>query len=333
MATQGTDESQPVVATIGVFDGMHRGHQALIGAVVRRAAERGMPSLVVTFDPHPATVLAQPMVPHLLTGRALQLRYLAELGVDRTWMLPFSRQLAAMEPRAFVEELLLRHAAIAELWVGHDFRFGRGRSGDAAWLRAEGRKHGFAVREFPAVLDGNQPFSSTRIRAALAEGEIGEAARMLGHTVLVEGPVGRGRGQGAKLLVPTANLDLPAESFLPARGVYAAWAEIPGVMIPAVANVGIRPTLVDDPRTVAEAHLLGWSGHLVGVRLGLHLAVRLRPERKFLGIHELRAAVEQDTAAAASWLEAHPFPAAEEPASPIPGDPAPEKEYRGRKKG
>ena len=115
-----------------------------------------------------------------------------------------------MEPRAFVEGLLLRYAAIAELWVGHDFRFGRDRSGDAAWLRAEGRERGFAVHEFPAVLDGDRPFSSTRIRAALAAGEIDEAARMLGHTVLMEGRVGRGRGQGAKLLVPTANLDLPA---------------------------------------------------------------------------------------------------------------------------
>jgi riboflavin kinase / FMN adenylyltransferase len=313
VVTHARDESQPVVATIGVFDGMHCGHQALIGAVVRRAAERGMPSLVVTFDPHPATVLIRPVVPHLLTGRALQLRYLVELGVDRAWMLPFSRQLAAMEPRAFVEELLLRHAAIAELWVGHDFRFGRDRSGDASWLRAEGRRHGFVVREFPAVLDGDQPYSSTRIRAALAEGEIGEAARMLGHTVLVEGRVGRGRGQGAKILVPTANLDLPAEQFLPAHGVYAAWAEIPGTLIPAVVNVGVRPTLVDDPRTVVEAHLLGWSGDLVGIRLGLHLSVRLRPERRFQGIKELLAAVEQDMATAGRWLAAHPFRAPAEP--------------------
>lgn len=287
---------------------MHRGHRALIEAVVRRAAEQGFGSLVVTFDPHPATVLADPVSPHLLTGRALQLRYLAELGVNRTWMLPFSRQLAAMEPRAFVEGLLLRHAAIVELWIGHDFRFGRNRSGDASWLCSEGREHGFAVHEFPAVLDGDQPYSSTRIRAALAEGEISEAARMLGHTVLVEGRVGRGRGEGARLLVPTANLDLPAEQFLPARGVYAAWAEIPGSLVPAVVNIGIRPTLVDDPRTIVEAHLLGWSGELGGTRLGLHLAERLRPERNFKGLDALRIAVQKDMATAGRWLAAHPFP-------------------------
>jgi riboflavin kinase/FMN adenylyltransferase len=209
----------------------------------------------------------------------------------------------------------MRHAAIAELWVGHDFRFGRDRSGDASWLRAEGRKHGFAVREFPVVLDGDRPYSSTRIRATLAEGEIGEAARMLGHTVLVEGRVVRGRGQGAKLLVPTANLDLPAEQFLPARGVYAAWAELSGSLVPAVVNIGVRPTLVDDPRTVVEAHLLGWSGELVGTRLGLHLTVRLRPERKFKGLGVLRAAVEQDITMAGRWLAAHPFPV---PGAPIP---------------
>ena len=309
------DESHPVVATIGVFDGMHRGHQALIEAVVRRAAEQGLRSLVVTFDPHPATVLAESVFPHLLTGRALQFRYLAELGVDRAWMLPFSRQLAAMQPRVFVEGLLLRHAAIAELWVGHDFRFGRDRSGDTAWLRSEGRERGFDVREFPAVLDGDQPYSSTRIRAALADGEISEAARMLGHTVLVEGRVGRGRGQGARLLVPTANLDLPDEQFLPGLGVYAAWAEISGSLVPAVVNIGIRPTLTDDPRVVVEAHLLGWSGELVGTWLGLHLAVMLRHERNFKGMMELRTAIERDIVIAGRWLADHPFPVS---AAPFP---------------
>jgi riboflavin kinase/FMN adenylyltransferase len=315
VVTRGGDESHSFVATIGVFDGMHRGHQALIEAVVRRAAEQDLRSLVVTFDPHPATVLAESVFPHLLTGRALQLRYLAELGVDRAWMLPFSRQMAAMEPRAFVGGLLLRHAAIAELWVGHDFRFGRDRSGDAAWLCSEGREHGFGVREFPAVLDGDRPYSSTRIRAVLAEGQISEAARMLGHTVMLEGRVVRGRGQGAKLLVPTANLDLPTEQFLPARGVYAAWAEVSGALVPAVVNIGIRPTLVDDPRTVVEAHLLGWSGELVGTRLGLHLIVRLRHEHKFKGMSVLRAAVEHDITMAGRWLAAHPFPV---PGAPIP---------------
>jgi riboflavin kinase / FMN adenylyltransferase len=310
VVTRVDDERYPVVATIGVFDGMHRGHRALIEAVVRQAADLELRSLVVTFDPHPATVLGDPSLPHLLTDRALQLRYLAELGVDRAWMLPFSRRMAAMEPRAFVEGLLLRHTAIAELWVGHDFRFGRNRSGDAAWLRAEGREHGFAVHEFPAVLDGDQPFSSTRIRAALARGEISEAARMLGHTVLIEGRVGRGRGQGTKVLVPTANLDLPVEQFLPAHGVYAAWAETPGSLVPAVVNIGVRPTLVDDPRTIVEAHLLGWSGDLVGARLGLHLGEWLRPERNFKGLDALRSAVRDDIAAADHWLRAHPLPPA-----------------------
>jgi riboflavin kinase / FMN adenylyltransferase len=318
-----TDVDGPLdsfVATIGVFDGVHCGHRALIDAVVRRATQRRRRSLVVTFDPHPATVLADPVYPHLLTGRALQLRYLAELGVDWVWMLPFSRQLAAMEPQAFVEDLLLRHVALDELWVGHDFRFGRNRSGDAASLESAGREHGFAVREFPAVMDGDQPYSSTRIRAALAEGEIDEAARMLGHTVLIEGPVGRGRGQGAKLLVPTANLDLPPEQFLPAHGVYAGWAETPGSLGPAVVNIGTRPTLVADSRTVVEAHLLGFSGELRGTRLGLHLMKWLRPERNFKGLDELRAAVQEDIAVAGRWLAVHPYTAV----SAAPGPLAPE---------
>jgi riboflavin kinase / FMN adenylyltransferase len=304
----GDEDGRPrVVATIGVFDGVHRGHRALVETVIRRAAHLGIRSLVVTFDPHPVTVLADPVPPHLLTGRALQLRYLAELGVDLAWMLPFSRRLAAMEPGVFVEGLLLRHAAIAELWVGHDFRFGRGRAGDTSWLRAEGARRGFAVHEFAPVMDGDRPFSSTRIRAALAVGDIEEAVRMLGHTVLVEGRVGRGRGQGARILVPTANLDLPAEQFLPAHGVYAAWAEIPGSLVPAVVNVGVRPTLLADSATVVEAHLLGWDGDLRGARLGLHFGTMLRQERKFNGLNELRVAIEADMAAAGRWLAEHPF--------------------------
>ena len=141
---------------------------------------------------------------------------------------------------------------------------------------------------------------------------------MLGHTVLVEGRVGRGRGQGARLLVPTANLDLPAEQLLPARGVYAAWAEISGALVPAVVNIGVRPTLVDDPKTVVEAHLLGWSGDLVGTWLGLHVMTRLRSERKFKELNALQAAVEQDIATAGRWLAAHPFPA---PAAMTPSSP------------
>jgi riboflavin kinase / FMN adenylyltransferase len=297
----------PVVATIGVFDGLHRGHRALIETVVRRAAAQRFGSLVVTFDPHPVTVLADPIPPHLLTGRVVQLRYLAELGVNLTWMLPFSRQLAAMDPSDFVEGLLLRHAAIRELWVGHDFRFGRNRAGDASWLRAEGKVHGFAVHEFPALMDENRPFSSTRIRQALAAGLIHEATRMLGHSVLLEGMVGTGRGQGAKVLVPTANLDLPAEQFMPVDGVYAAWAETSAELVPAVVNIGIRPTLVDDPRRVVEAHLMDWSGELRGTRLGLHLSARLRAERKFPGLEALRVAVEGDMAAARRWLSDHPM--------------------------
>jgi riboflavin kinase / FMN adenylyltransferase len=302
------DDRPRVVGTVGVFDGVHRGHRALLGTVTRRARETGLKSLAVTFDPHPVTVLAHPAPPHLLAGRHQQLRYFAELGLDLVWMLPFSRRLAAMEPGPFVGDLLLRYADLAELWVGHDFHFGRDRAGDAAWLRRAAAGFGFEVHEFPALLDGDRPFSSRRIRDALARGEIEEAARMLGHTPLVEGRVVQGRGQGAKLLVATANLGLPDELFLPAYGVYAGWAEVGGGLFPAVANVGIRPTLVQDPRPVVEVHLLGWTGDLVGQTLGLHLGTRLRGERNFKSLDELRSAVSGDVEVAGRWLADHPFP-------------------------
>jgi riboflavin kinase/FMN adenylyltransferase len=202
--------------------------------------------------------------------------------------------------------------------VGHDFRFGRDRSGDASWLRDEGRGHGFEVHEFPPVMDGDRPFSSTRVRQALAAGNVAEAERLLGHTVLLEGIVGRGRGQGAKLLVATANLDLPREQFLPAHGVYAAWAETSAGLVRSVVNIGVRPTLVDDPRPVVEAHLIDWQGELRGTRLGLHFAARLRDERKFSSLNELREAVAGDIRAADTWLGAHPLPRPS--LAPGPGD-------------
>jgi len=295
------------VATVGVFDGMHRGHRALIEQVCARAARHACESLAITFDPHPVAVLAPGSGPHLLLPRPVKLRHLAELGVDWTWCLPFSRALAAQPAREFIERTLLPRVDPIEFWIGYDFRFGRKREGDAELLRSIGRERGFAVHVFPALQEGGAPLSSSRIRAALARGDLGEAQALLGHDPILEGRVGFGRGQGAKVLVPTANLDLAEGQFLPAFGVYAAWAELSGRLHRSVVNIGLRPTLTDDPRPVVEAHLLDWEGEIRGEVLALRLAQRLRAERKFPDLEGLRRAVRDDIEMAGRALrEARP---------------------------
>lgn len=295
---------------MGVFDGMHRGHRALIERVRSRAAHHACDSLAITFDPHPVAVLAPGAGPHLLLPRPVKLRHFAELGIDWTWCLPFSRELAAQPAREFVERTLLPRVDPVEFWVGYDFRFGRRREGDADLLRAIGRERGFAVEVFPALLEGDAPLSSSRIRAALARGDLAEARALLGHDPILEGRVGHGRGQGAKVLVPTANLDLAVGQFLPAFGVYAAWAELSGCLNRSVVNIGLRPTLTDDPRPVVEAHLIDWEGEIRGEILSLRLSARLRAERKFPDLDGLRQAVREDIGRARDALGEIPPPIA-----------------------
>lgn len=295
-----------VVATIGVFDGVHEGHRALCELVLSRARALDAIPLVVTFDPHPVSVLAPGISRHLLTPRPLKLRLLAEIGMEMAWVLPFSRRLASLEPVEFLEELILPRVRPAEFWIGYDFRFGRNRTGTADSLRAQGGRLGFDVRQFGPLHREGRVLSSSWIREALRKGEIEEAEQVLGHPVILEGTVGRGRGEGSKLLVPTANLTLHPDQILPGRGVYAAWAELDGRLLPSVANAGRRPTLADDGRTVVEVHLIGWEGDIRGRRLSLHVVRRLRDEHRFPGAAELREAVRRDIAAASEWLGSHP---------------------------
>jgi riboflavin kinase/FMN adenylyltransferase len=237
-----------------------------------------------------------------LTARPLKTRYLAELGLDLVWFLPFTRELASVPAVSFVRDLLLPGVRPREIWIGHDFRFGHDRQGDFDLLRAEGARYGFAVHRFDPVREGGRILSSSLVRDALRRGAIAEAEEILGHSVVLEGPVGYGRGQGGKLLVATANLDLPPEQFLPARGVYAAQAEIGGNLQPCVLNVGVRPTLTSGEATVVEAHLIRWSGDLRGRWLTLHLGTMMRNERKFGSLDELRTQVGEDVRAADAWL-------------------------------
>ncbi|MDM7915283.1 MAG: riboflavin biosynthesis protein RibF, partial [Candidatus Eisenbacteria bacterium] len=275
---------------------------------------RGIRSLAITFNPHPIAVLAPAPPPHLLTPRNVKLRYLAELGLDLVWVLPFSRSLAALTPEEFLDSILLPAIAPEELWVGHDFRFGHDRRGDYAFLQRAGERYGFSAHRFAAVSEGGRILSSSVVRAALVRGDVADAESVLGHSFLLEGPVGTGQGLGRKLFVPTANLDLEPERLLPADGVYPAWAEVEGRLVPSVVSIGTRPTVTDDSRRVVEAYLLDWDGDLRGRVLPLHLGPRLRPQEKFRNAGELRDAIAVDVRNTRDWLAAHPAPASGEPA-------------------
>ena len=290
------------MATIGVFDGVHRGHRALLEVVLERARTLGLPSLAITFDPHPVAVLSPRAGRHLLTPPAGKLRLLAELGLDSVLVLRFSRWLAALDPVAFLRDFLLRRIRLEEFWVGYDYRFGRDRGGEFNLLRSEGEALGFRVQQFGPVHQGGQVLSSTRVREALRAGRLEEALDVLGHSFLLEGRVGRGRGDAARLLVPTANLVLAEEQCLPAYGVYAAWAEVAGELRPGVANIGLRPTLTRDESPTVEVHLIEWQGDIRDRPIALHLRSRLREERRFDSVDLLRAAIEDDIRRARSLL-------------------------------
>ena len=294
---------------VGNFDGVHRGHQALVAAAVRTAAATSGTPVVLTFDPHPARVLAPGTAPSALMTLEQKAEALGRLGIEALAVLPFTPAVAAAGPAEFAEAVLARALGASAVVVGSNFRFGHGRAGDAGTLRGLG----FAVVEVAPVMHGGARVSSSRIREALAAGDVGEAAALLGRRHFVYGPVVAGDGRGRTLGIPTANVASRNET-LPAVGVYAAWAwpegRSPGIA--AVVNVGRRPTFGGGAVSV-EAHLLDFAGDLYGATLAVAFAARIRGERKFEGADALVARIREDVALARARLPAPP------PASPWDG--------------
>jgi len=292
---------RPVV-TVGNFDGVHRGHQALVTAAVSRALESFGSAVALTFDPHPARVLQPERAPRSLMTLEHKAEYLAALGVDVLAVLPFTHDLAAESPEGFARVVLAGTLRARAVVVGAGFRFGKGRAGDVALLRRLGESLEFEVFAVPAVMHEGRPVSSTRIRESLAAGDVASAAALLGRPYFVEGRVVRGEGRGRTLGVPTANLDA-ANEILPKNGVYAARARVAtGVLRPAVVNVGRRPTFGGDALTV-EAHLLDFEADLYGQSLRLFFQARLRDERTFADKGALVRQIHEDKSTAARILE------------------------------
>ncbi|MGE0454208.1 MAG: bifunctional riboflavin kinase/FAD synthetase [Vicinamibacteria bacterium] len=290
----------PAVA-IGNFDGVHLGHQALVRRIVERARATTGSAVVLTFDPHPARVLAPERAPEALLTLEQRAELLAGLGVDRLAVLPFDAAMAGLAPEAFAERVLAGALGARAVVVGEQFRFGRGRSGDVAMLRAAGARLGFEVLSVAPVVEAGVRVSSSRVRAALAAGEVELAGRLLGRLPFVDGRVVRGDGRGRQLGFPTANLDVLNQA-LPGPGVYAAWCRLPdGRMHGAAANVGRRPTFGGGDLTV-EAHLLDHAGDLYDRTLRLSFVRRLREERRFDGGDELARQIGADVHAARAAL-------------------------------
>jgi riboflavin kinase/FMN adenylyltransferase len=295
------DLSAGTCVTIGNFDGVHKGHQKLISRVIAKARARNMHSVVVSFCPHPLRVLVGPHTPPFITTREQKLDSIESLGVDLTLLLNFTKELAALEPRDFVRRYLVDWLHTRELVVGYDWSFGKGRKGNFEVLSALGREMGFACERLDPVIIKGAIVSSTRIRDMIRAGDVWGVRPLMGRFYVVRGTVIRGKDRGGRLLgFPTANLKLENEVH-PATGVYAIWVQINGAVHPAVANIGYNPTFGNDELSV-EAHLLDYAGDLYGAELRVHFVQRLRPEKKFSGLDELVARINEDIALARQIL-------------------------------
>jgi riboflavin kinase/FMN adenylyltransferase len=296
------DLPQPLHLALGVFDGVHVGHRAVIQAAQASARETGGSWGVVTFDPHPIRVLAPERAPRqLLASLDHKARLLERMGAEFLLALSFDRSLAALSARDFLG-LLQQGGAIASISVGEDWRFGKGREGDVAFLRNMGEEHGFIVNALPPVMHEGERISSTRIRQSIRDGALANAAAMLGRPYGIEGVVIKGQQLGRTIGFPTANLALGEEQ-LPPDGVWAVHVTCGSDHWHGVANLGMRPT-VDGTQRVFEVHLFDAAPELYGKTLEVEFAHYLRGERKFDSLEALKAQIEQDALAARACLAA-----------------------------
>lgn len=294
---------QGSVVCIGAFDGLHRGHRALVGRVRERASAAGLAAAAVSFEPLPREWFAPAAPPARLSLPRAKFEGLCALGMDVVALLRFDAAMAAMSPRAFVERVLVRRLSAREVWVGDDFRFGHRRAGDFAVLQALGAELGFDARAFGAVDVDGARVSASAVRAALAAGDLDAAARALGRRYAIAGKVVRGAQLGRRLGYPTANLRLGGKR-PPLGGIFAVWVHGVGVAPRAgVASLGTRP-MVDGVEPLLEAHLFDFDGDLYGSRIEVEFVAKLRDEMKFEDLPALVRQMDEDSAQARRILRA-----------------------------
>jgi riboflavin kinase / FMN adenylyltransferase len=297
----------PTVVTVGMFDGVHRGHRALLDRVAAEAAARGLPAAAVTFDRHPLAVLRPGAEPPLLTNLDRKVELLGDAGMEVVLVLEFTRELSEVGAEAFADEVLFDCLQARAIVVGENFRFGHKAAGDPALLAELGRRREVEVVAVPLRADGDQVLSSTRVRAELAGGDVAAAASFLGRPYVVDGVVVVGDRRGGPVLgVPTANLAVPAGIALPADGVYAGQLteRRDGVPRPAAVSVGTNPQFGTERRV--EAHVLDFDGDLYGRRVSVGFLHRLRGQAVFAGVDQLIAQMHRDIDQARRLLSSSP---------------------------
>lgn len=294
---------RPTVLTFGVFDGLHLGHQAIMRRIVAEAAARGATPTVVTFNPHPRAVLRPEAAPDLLQTFEQRLEGMKYLGIEQVVALEFTPELALVPAEEFVLRYLLEGLGARAIYLGRGFAFGYKRSGNIDLLRALGERRGFVADEVAEINLRGRRISSTAVRSALATGHVNVARRMLGRPYGVEGAVVEGRHLGGPALsFPTANL-IPHNRVLPAIGVYVTATLYEGEWRRGVTNVGRRPTVGDEKHLTVETHLLDFDEDIYGERIRVRFLHRLRGERRFPGLDELRAQIARDVGRARRYFE------------------------------
>lgn len=295
---------RPRAVAIGTFDGVHKGHQAIIGRAVAAGRDMEGVSAVLTFEPHPAVVLRPETSPLILTPLNLKLHLLEQAQVQEVMVIPFTREFAALSPEAFCRVVLSGRLGARQVMVGENFRFGRRGGGTPEDLLAYGREHGFAVTAIGLVSEGEGAVSSTRIRGLLIAGEVERAAALLGRPHVVEGMVVSGAGRGRDLGTPTANMEVSPQVAVPAVGVYVTRTMLgPDRMEASVTSIGTNPTFESDDVVRVETYLLHFRGNLYGEPIRVEFLKRLRDQRPFSDPSALMRQIEEDVRQTAEYFQ------------------------------
>lgn len=295
---------KPSVA-LGNFDGVHLGHREILTRTVRTAHEKGREAIVYTFDPHPRVVLNKaPEIPKITTDKE-KAELLEELGIDVVIVAEFTKEFASQSPSAFVENILVEELGVRHLFIGQDYRFGKGRAGNPQTLQDMGPQYGFTVHVVPPVMVGNVRVSSSLIRELLMKGKISEANKLLGREFVIEGRVIHGHRRGKQIGFPTANIK-PEAKLHPPDGVYAVYCRVGDALYPGVMNIGRNPTF-GDRKVSYEVHILDFDREIYGETIRVYLIDRLRQEMKFSSIEDLKAQIVRDVAQGRQILASHPL--------------------------
>lgn len=300
--TENAEIGRPTVLTLGVFDGLHLGHQLIMRTVVERAHATGAVPTVITFEPHPRAVLHPESAPPLLQTLDQKIEAMGLRGIEQTIVIHFDREFSQIRAEEFLREVVVDRLQAKEVYLGRGFFFGQDREGNIDLLRRVSGKLGFVADEVPEVRLRGRRIGSTRIREVLIAGRVNLARRMLGRPYGVEGPVIRGAERGAKLGFPTANIQ-PHNRVIPRGGVYVTATLIDGQWRRSVTNIGTRPTFGDNLETSVETHILNWSGDLYGDVVRVRFLHRLRDEKKFGGLEELKKQITHDVARARRYFD------------------------------